>query len=191
MHVAYILLLHLMPFCQAYGMNGSNGVWWQPFSFFLGSFARSHSIGFVCVSADRIWINAGSPNLLPLAKNCLVSCSRLVRFGSDWHRATHASDLKRLTFPIVTPPLPDVDGLPCAKRPGLVVVRPLAHDRETIQAVEYDERELLQVDLMDLHEDLLPRAWIRRRLFLLVEGIQRMVAVEVPVGASGREQVTC
>jgi hypothetical protein len=36
MHVAYILLLHLMPFCQAYGMNGSNGVWWQPFSFSLG-----------------------------------------------------------------------------------------------------------------------------------------------------------
>src|SRR5947209_19204636 len=95
-----------------------------------------------------------------------------------------------LTLPIFTPPLP---GLPCpsAKGPGLVVVRPLAHDREIIHAVEYDERELLQVDLMDLHEDLLPLAWIRRRLFLLVKGIQRMVAVEVNVGASGRELVAC
>src|SRR2546421_1267030 len=93
-----------------------------------------------------------------------------------------------LTLPIFTPPLP---GLPCAKGPGLVVVRPLAHDREIIQAVEYDERELRQVDLMDLHEDLLPRAWIRRRLFLVVEGIQRLVAVEVNVEASGRELVAC
>src|SRR5438105_9070077 len=94
-----------------------------------------------------------------------------------------------LTLPIFTPPLPDV--LPCAKGPGLVVVRPLAHDREIIQAVEYDERELRQVDLMDLHEDLLPRAWIRSRLFLVVEGIQRLVAVEVNVEASGRELVAC
>src|SRR5437762_6265238 len=87
-----------------------------------------------------------------------------------------------LTLPPITPPLP---GLPCAKGPGLVVVRPLVHDREIIHAVEYDERELRQVDLMDLHEDLLPRAWIRRRLFLAVEGIQRLVAVKDNVLASG------
>src|SRR5437763_15313943 len=93
-----------------------------------------------------------------------------------------------LTLPIFTPPLP---GLPCAKGPGLVVVRPLAHDREIIPAVEYDERELRQVDLMDLHEDLLPLAWIGRRLFLLVEGIQRMIAVKVKVLSRGRELVAC
>ncbi len=44
---------------------------------------------------------------------------------------------------------------------------------------------------MDLHEDLLPRAWIRRRLFLVVEGIQRLVAVEGQVLSSGRELVAC
>src|SRR5438876_5586685 len=88
-----------------------------------------------------------------------------------------------LTLPPITPPLPDVHGL-SLKGVELVVVRPLAHDREIIQAVEYDERELRQVDLMDLHEDLLPRAWIRRRLFLVVEGIQRLVAVEGNVASS-------
>src|SRR5438067_6475110 len=81
---------------------------------------------------------------------------------------------------------------PYAKGPGLVVVRPLAHDREIIHAVEYDERELRQVDLMDLHEDLLPRAWIRCRQFLLVKGIQGRVAVEVNVRSTSlrRDLVT-
>ena len=37
---------------------------------------------------------------------------------------------------------------------------------------------------MDLLEDLLPHAWIRRRLFLLVEGIQCGIAVEVNVGSN-------
>ncbi len=60
-------------------------------------------------------------------------------------------------------------------------MRPLAHDREFCRAVEHDERELRQVDLMDQLEEHLPRAWIRRRLFLLVEGIQGRVAVEVNV----------
>src|SRR5947208_16911298 len=97
-----------------------------------------------------------------------------------------------MTFPLSRPiSTPQIPGLPCAKMLWLVVMRPLAHDREIIQAVEYDERELRQVDLMDLHEDLLPRAWIRRRLFLVVEGIQRLVAVEVNVEASGRELVAC
>ena len=93
-----------------------------------------------------------------------------------------------LTLPIFTPPLP---GLPCAKGPGLVVVRPLAHDREIIHAVEYDERELRQVDLMDLHEDLLPRAWIRRRLFLVVEGIQRLVAEAGSSRIAPRQNCLC
>ena len=34
-----------------------------------------------------------------------------------------------LTLPVITPPLPDVDGL-SLNGTGLVVVRPLAHDRE-------------------------------------------------------------
>src|SRR6266566_3502819 len=91
-----------------------------------------------------------------------------------------------LTLPIFTPPLP---GLPCAKGPGLVVVRPLAHDREIIQAIEYDERELRQVDLMDLHEDLLTRARIRCRQFLCVKGIQGRIAVEGQVLSIGRDLV--
>src|SRR5437764_15221372 len=96
-----------------------------------------------------------------------------------------------LTLAMIAPPLPDVDGL-SDKGTGLVVVRPLAHDREIIHAVEYDERELRQVDLMDLHEDLLPRAWIRCRQFLLVKGIQGRVAVEVNVRSTSlrRDLVT-
>jgi hypothetical protein len=34
-----------------------------------------------------------------------------------------------LTLPAITPPLPDVDGI-SYNGTGLVVVRPLAHDRE-------------------------------------------------------------
>ena len=69
-----------------------------------------------------------------------------------------------LTLPVVTPPLPDIDGV-CCKRAGLVVVRPLAHDGEVGRAVERDEGQLLQVDLVDLMEDLLPLARIRCRQF--------------------------
>src|ERR1051326_7910152 len=48
-------------------------------------------------------------------------------------------------------------------------------------AVECDERELRQVELMDLKEELLPQAWIGRRLLLLIERIQGRVAVEIKV----------
>jgi len=100
--------------------------------------------------------------------------------------------ITHLTLPLIAPPLPDIDGISC-NWTGLEAVRPLAHDREICRAEEHDERELRQVNLMDQLEEHLPRAWIRRRLFLLVEGIQRMVAVEVPVGASAirRDLVAC
>src|SRR6266705_3104433 len=96
----------------------------------------------------------------------------------------------RLTLPVIAPPLPDVDG---ASLNGavLVVVRPLAYHREVYRrAEEHDERQLSQVDLMDLIEELLPQSRIRCRQFLLVEGIQGRVAVEVNVGGSrGRDLV--
>src|SRR5258708_1606873 len=92
-----------------------------------------------------------------------------------------------LTLPVVTPPLPHVDvGFKVA---GQVVVRPLAHDRWVIWAVERDERELRQVDRMDLTEDLLPRARTRCRQFLCVEGIQGRVAVEGKVLSIRRDLV--
>src|ERR1051326_8356254 len=58
-------------------------------------------------------------------------------------------------------------------------------------AVECDERELRQVELMDLKEELLPQAWISRRLLLLIERIQGRVAVEIKVAshALGRDLV--
>ncbi len=93
-----------------------------------------------------------------------------------------------LTLPVITPPLPDVGGL-SLKGAGLVVVRPLAHHVDVRRAVEYDERENCQVDLMDLIEDLLPHAWIYCRLFLPVESIQSMVAVESKVDSLGWELV--
>src|SRR6266581_6910380 len=93
----------------------------------------------------------------------------------------------RLTLPIVAPPLPDIDvGFKVA---GQVVMRSLAHDREVCRAVERDEGELRQVDGMDLTEDLLPRARIRCRQFLCVEGIQGRVAVEGNVLSLGRDLV--
>src|SRR6266705_3726257 len=82
----------------------------------------------------------------------------------------------RLTLPPITPPLPDVDG--AFKGALLEVVRPLVHDGYPCRTVEHDEGQLRQVDLMDLVEDILPRASIRCRQFLFVEGIQGRVAIE-------------
>src|SRR6266568_769820 len=69
------------------------------------------------------------------------------------------NSVPRLTLPIVAPPLPDVGGVCCkCQIAGQVVVRPLAHDRGLCWAVERDEGELRQVDLVNLMEDLLPLA---------------------------------
>ena len=89
---------------------------------------------------------------------------------------------------MVAPPLPDVDGL-SPNRAGLIVVRPLAHHPIFGRAVEGDEGEVRQVDVMDLDEDLLPQSDIRYRLFLFVESIQGRVAIEVNVRSIGRELV--
>ena len=85
--------------------------------------------------------------------------------------------MSRLTLPMVAPPLPHVDGL-SSEGANLVVMRALANNGDGLHAVEHDEGEVRQVDLMNLLEDLLPHAWIRCRQFLLVEGIQGRVAVE-------------
>lgn len=53
-----------------------------------------------------------------------------------------------LTLPVIAPPLPDIVEL-IEKRANLVVMRSLTHHREAAQqAVESDERELCQVELM-------------------------------------------
>ncbi len=86
-----------------------------------------------------------------------------------------------LTLPVVTPPLPDVVE-EIEKWAYLVVVCPLMHHREAAQqTVKRDERQLSQVELMDLTEELLPCADIHRRPFLCVELIQCTVAVKRPV----------
>src|SRR5690242_9286388 len=82
----------------------------------------------------------------------------------------------RLTLPVIAPPLPDVDGL-SDKWTGLVVMCPFAYDRYIEWEVEHDEGELSQVDLMNLLEDLLPQPRIQCFPFLLVEGIQGMIAI--------------
>ena len=72
----------------------------------------------------------------------------------------------------------------------LIVVRSLAHHSEFCPTEEYDERELSQVDLMDAPEELLPHTWICCRKFLLVEGIQFRIAVEVNIVLSfGRDLI--
>src|SRR5438045_268088 len=99
-----------------------------------------------------------------------------------------------LTLPAIAPPLPNVNRISLIGA-GLIVMCPFAHDRYIRLAVERDERELCQVDLVELIEDLLPLARIRCRQFLPVEGIQGSVAVEVIVTSFGwgrlvaREQI--
>src|SRR5205809_1611020 len=93
-----------------------------------------------------------------------------------------------LTLPPIAPPLPDVNSL-SLKGVGLVVVRPFVHRRYVKRAVECDERQLRQVDLMELLEDNLPHARVPCRQFLLEEGIQGRIAVEVKVLSFGWELV--
>ena len=42
---------------------------------------------------------------------------------------------------------------------------------------------------MDLKEELLPHAWIRRRLLLFIKSIQGCVAVEVKIESLGRKLI--
>ena len=74
------------------------------------------------------------------------------------------------------PQLSDVNCLSC-NGAGEIVVRPLAHYRQVCRPVEGDARELCQVELMNLTEDLLPHGHIRCRLFLFVQAVQRRVAI--------------
>ncbi len=68
----------------------------------------------------------------------------------------------------------------------------LVHHRNVCRAVEHNEREIIQVDLMDLMEDILPCALIHCRQFLLIEGIQGMIALEVHVASAlGWDLVAC
>ena len=87
-----------------------------------------------------------------------------------------------LTLPPITPPPLDI-GL-THKRVDLVVVCSLMHQRDGWCAVEHNERESCQVDLMDPMEDILPCALIHCRQFLLVQSIQGMIAVEVNIASS-------
>jgi len=94
-----------------------------------------------------------------------------------------------LTLPVVAPPLPDVDE-PSVKGARLIVVRPLVHDRWFYRAVEHDERQLRNVDVVDLREGLLPQPRIGCSHFLCVQSIQGMVAVESEVLSIRRDLVT-
>ena len=90
-----------------------------------------------------------------------------------------------LTLPPIAPPLSDVfvrDG----HGTGLEAVRPLAQHIDIIHAIEKDERKVCQVDRVDLLEEVLPRTLIRCRQFLLVEGVQSRIAVEIEIGSIGR-----
>ena len=62
------------------------------------------------------------------------------------------------------------------------------HHRDICRAVEHDERQLNQVELMDLTEELLPCAEIHRRPFLCVELIQSTVTVKRPFESHWLEQ---
>jgi hypothetical protein len=86
-----------------------------------------------------------------------------------------------LTLAVIAPPLRDI-GL-TAKRADLVVVCSLPHHPDRLRAVEHDEREICQIDLLDLREDTLTRVYIHCCQLLLVQGVEGWVAVEVNVGS--------
>ena len=82
-----------------------------------------------------------------------------------------------LTLPPIAPPLCDVVSIGIGS--GQVVVRPLVRHREYCPTEEHNERELPQVDPVDLNKDLLAHPRICRRLFLGIQSIQGRIAVEV------------
>ena len=49
------------------------------------------------------------------------------------------------------------------------------------QAIEDDERELREINVVNLHKYLLSNAWVRCCLFLFIEGIQFAITIEVKV----------
>ena len=66
-----------------------------------------------------------------------------------------------LTPPVLAPPLPDVVGFKCTRWLGLEIVRPLVHHIDISRAKENEDRELRQVDEVDMLEDVLPHTRIR------------------------------
>ena len=87
----------------------------------------------------------------------------------------------------IAPPLPDVDGLRRAFWARIVVFHANLVHGDVYRAVERGEREVRQIDLVDLVEDLLTHSWISCGLLLREEFVQRRVAVEGKIGSSGRE----
>jgi len=77
---------------------------------------------------------------------------------------------------MIVPPLPYVGGL-SRNGTGLVVMCPLSNNRYIERKIEWDERKICQVDLMNMTEDLLPLSSIRCFQFLPVEGRQGRIAI--------------
>src|SRR2546426_7827650 len=94
---------------------------------------------------------------------------------------------KSLTLTVRAPPLPDVDGLRRTFWARIVVIHANFVHGDIHRTVERDEREVRQIDLVDLVEDLLAHVWISRALLLHEEFVQRRVAVEGKIGPTGRE----
>src|SRR5437764_15393896 len=100
----------------------------------------------------------------------------------------YISSAPPLTLPFFTPPLPDVAGL-SLNWAELVVVGPLMHQCLVCRAIEHNERQCRQVNLVNLMEEWLAHPGIHRRLFLPVEGVQRSVAIEREVLSIGGDLV--
>ncbi len=72
-----------------------------------------------------------------------------------------------LTLPLIAPPLPDIDRGSSQWHWAGSCASPCARIERSVALIERDEREVCQVDLMDLTEDLLPQPRIGCRQFLL------------------------
>src|SRR6266566_1597394 len=113
--------------------------------------------------------------ILKMPQTTIMSLSRPIRQDSyDSHYL-----LLALTF--VTPPFPDVNCFQGTLWCWQIVVRTLFDHKHVKWAIQCDEWEVRQVNLMNLIEDILARNWINCLLFLRIEGIQRFVTVEVNV----------
>src|SRR5579875_2070268 len=97
--------------------------------------------------------------------------------------------LSGLAGTVRTPPLPDVDGFRSALRAGGIVMRGVLVHSNVNRAIERDEGELRQVDLVFLVEDVLALSRVSRGLLLQEQLIQAWVAVEGDVETVGRNLV--
>src|SRR5260221_442227 len=110
-----------------------------------------------------------------------ASCMPVDRFTQSEEEPKVIHLISRLTFPLIAPPLPNVEGRFSIKSARLMVVRSLTCNRELYPTVKHDDGKVRQIDLMDLIEDLLSHSRICSFLFLLIKSLQGRITIEAHI----------